>query len=106
MPWIKVELIDRGYVDPRTGKKVSIEGRRNRPKIDPFAHLGMEYPAFIRDRENILEQYQKGTTMLFCVKTVPKIDPKFEAKEITEEEAKSLKRNVFGILEKVESGVS
>lgn len=43
--WIKFKLIKRPYYDPRTNRLIGkIDGRRNRPKVDPFVGGGMVYP--------------------------------------------------------------
>lgn len=43
--WIKFKLIDHSFYDPRTGAVLdSIEGRRNRPGIDPFEGMPRVYP--------------------------------------------------------------
>ena len=66
MQWIKLKTIERPFFDPRTGKVLtSIEGRRNRPKKDPFTGGGKVYPDLSGVR---VESWQeRGTTLMLLV---------------------------------------
>lgn len=47
--WMKYTLIERPYYDPRSGEILeSIEGRYNKPGIDPFVGGGKVYPDAIK----------------------------------------------------------
>lgn len=61
--WVKFKLIERPYYDPRTGEILaSIEGRRNRPNIDPFSGGGKVYPNI--DPSKILKRKETDGELL------------------------------------------
>ena len=130
MPWIKFKLIIPPFYDPRTGDILSsVEGRKNRPGIDPFNRKGRIWPDIINQKDKIIELHEKGDTLLIKIdipeaeakghetkdeklkyKASPKIEKEynykdFKAKVITDQEAEDLKINFFGI-KKLESGVT
>ena len=98
--WILFELVEKGYYDPRTGKKLdSIEGRRNRPDIDPFKHLGIIYPKIAQDKHKHkhIEWHEKRPKLLL------KLDitdgdasriTELDAKRLTDQEVETLKREL------------
>lgn len=128
MFWIKFNLIERPYYDPRTGCVLgSIAGRKNRFRGDPFAGGGKVYPDL--SRVMVLERHEKGGMLLVLVdgdqKEIDKLkkttsviynaSPRktataiggFQPESISEEQAKSLKKEVFGLsIKSVESGVT
>jgi len=60
--WIKFKLVKRPFYDPRTGVILpDIEGRKNRPRIDPFEGGGKIYPEI---HGKILDRYEIGGTLL------------------------------------------
>lgn len=99
--WVQIELTKKPYIDPRTGKAVNIEGRRNRPHIDPFeggGHTG--YPAV--DNARVIERHQKESFLL--IKTdAEELSTKGEV--LTDAEAERTKKEVFGIVAS-EAGVT
>jgi hypothetical protein len=71
--WLKLKTIERPYFDPRTGKVLSsIEGRRNRPKVDPFTGGGKVYPPEVL-KANVKAWQEKGTTLMVLVDDTSKI---------------------------------
>ena len=65
--WIKLKLIERPYYDPRDGKVLTnIEGRRNRPKVDPFEGGGKVYPEEALKLKRLSWQ-ERGTTLMLLV---------------------------------------
>lgn len=113
MPWIKLKTIDRGYFDPKTGKKLlSIAGRMNRKGIDEFTHLGTDYPAMYFNK-NITEHHELNGELLLNIdvpledlQTMAIVDDQFQTVILTDEEAIAIKKSVFGIFEPKESGVT
>lgn len=56
--WIKFKVIGHSFYDPRTGEVLdSVDGRRNRPGIDPFEGMPKVYPAV--DPTKILNRKEK-----------------------------------------------
>lgn len=96
--WVQIDLKKKPYYDPRNGKVVNPEGRRNRPNIDPFTGGGHEYPAL--DEERITGWHQKDTLLLI------KTDAPVEGKKLTDIEAEQIRKEVFGLDFKPESGVT
>lgn len=102
--WILFELVDKGYYDPRTGKKLdSIEGRRNRPNIDPFKHLGIVYPEIAQDKhkDKHIEWHEKRPKLLLkldITDTEASRITELNAKRLTDQEAEALKRKLFGVI--------
>lgn len=65
--WIKLKTKERPFYDPRTGKVLSsIEGRRNRPGIDPFEGGGKDYPEEAL-RLKRLSWQERGTDWMLLV---------------------------------------
>jgi hypothetical protein len=65
--WIKLKTKERPYYDPRNGKVLkSIEGRRNRPGVDPFEGGGRVYPP-IPDNVRVLDWQERGETLMLLV---------------------------------------
>lgn len=65
--WIKFRTKEKPFYDPRTGKVLpSIEGRRNRPKVDPFEGGGKVYPEDALKMKRLSWQ-EKGTTLMLLV---------------------------------------
>ena len=130
--WIKFRLIERPYYDPRTGEiPDSIEGRRNRPGIDPFSGGGKVYPEIVNQKDKILEWHEKDGVLLLKLDILeleaeeiktrdealkyqasPKIErdynhKDFKAERLTDEEAEIMKEDIFGIkLIEIDSGVT
>jgi len=78
--WVKMKRVDLGYRDPRTGRKLqSIEGRQNRPGVDPFDHIGWKYPP---GTENALSRHEQGEDVLVLMNT-----PSVGAQAITDTQA-------------------
>jgi len=60
--WIKFKLAKRPFYDPRTGVILpDIEGRKNRPRVDPFEGGGKVYPEI---HGKVLEQHEIVDTLL------------------------------------------
>ena len=71
--WIKIQLIERPYYDPRTGETLeSIEGRRNIPGVDPFEGGGKSYPENILILKRLSWQ-ERGTTLLLLVDEIQEV---------------------------------
>ena len=101
--WVKFKLIERPYYDPRTGEILdSIEGRRNRPSIDPFEGGGKVYPDI--DPTKILKRKEKagewllkldmdpaevnaliGSKEIKKYKLSPKVEKEYKAKDFAPE---------------------
>ena len=68
--WVRLELIARPFYDPRTGEILtSIEGRKNRPNIDPFDGGGKVYPDI--DPAKILKRKEQGCELLLKLDMEP-----------------------------------
>jgi hypothetical protein len=95
--WVKVDLTERGYYDPRTGTPLkSIEGRQNRPGIDPFVGGGKTgYPSI--EISKIEERHESGTSLLIKAILKPEEADSFRDSILTDEQAKQIKKDVFGI---------
>ena len=64
--WIKFKLIARPYYDPRNGQVLaSINGRYNRPKVDPFVGGGYVHPDL--KGYGVLKTYQKDGVLYVLV---------------------------------------
>lgn len=125
---MKFRLVKRPFWDRHGDILESIEGRRNRLGIDEFTGGGKVYPEIINQKDKILEWHEKDGILLLKVdiseseaediKTKDKAmkynaSPKvikdynhkdFKAERLTDEEAKTMKKDVFGI--EVGSGVT
>jgi len=67
---IKVKLIKRPFYDPRTGEILtSIEGRKNRPNIDPFDGGGKVYIDV--DPTKILKWEEQGDELILTLDMEP-----------------------------------
>jgi len=90
MEYIKIEKKDRGYFDPKTGKKLlSIKGRRNRKGIDGFEHSGTDYPAYDYSQMKMVKRKETKTNIVYEIKaterevdTVVLNDSVFNAKRL------------------------
>lgn len=92
--WLKFKKIDKGYFDPKTGKKLaSIKGRRNRPGIDVFTHFGTIYTRqmgkgrSVKETENevILELNITDSEADLLIAEEPELEPyKLTPEEIAE----------------------
>ncbi len=74
MQWIKVPIIRRPFFDPRTGKVVNIEGRRNRPKVDPFQGGGRMVPEHVLSMKKDMMILGRDVAMVLTSETQAEID--------------------------------
>lgn len=111
--WLKITLIERPYVNPRTGEiLLSIENRKNKPNIDPFKGGGKIYPDL--SEVKIIETHEKDFYYLVLVEgtqdAINKIlnDQAFEISMCSNNEAEDLKKNLFDVipLESIKSGTT
>jgi len=64
--WIKFKLKERPFYDPRTGVILpDIEGRKNRPRVDPFEGGGKVYPDL--SSVSIHSWHERGKTLMLLV---------------------------------------
>jgi len=123
MPWITFTLIKRPYYDRNSDILASIEGRRNRKGIDEFTGGGKVYPDIIEQKSKIKEWHEKDDVLLVKIdipeaeaieletkdkklkyKASPKIEKEynykdFKPKVLTDQEAETMKKDFFGIVE-------
>lgn len=97
-------LPSRPYVDQNGKVLESIEGRYNRKGVDEFSGGGKDYPDY--QRAKIKEWHEKGTVFLLIVNN-PSTALESHGKKLSKEEAKAVKKLIFGISEEdTESGVT
>lgn len=102
--YIQFTLGERPYTNRNGEVLQSIEGRLNRKGVDEFFGGGKFYPDYTKAK--IKEWHEKGITFLLVVDS-PSTVLESQGKKLTKEEAKVIKKLVFGISEKeAESGVT
>ena len=103
--YLKLNRIDNGYYDPLTGNKLScIDGLQNRPGVDPFKHIGWKLHPICNDGRVLFKAIKENTFILeLDIIEAEAIDlessgAEFGIERLTEDEAKALLENVFGIV--------